>query len=241
MLFLPHFMRTVAGVKKLKRERFWRWLRAHTAGRELADWLNSRHSIDHPIAKVIADTQAAIEFARLSRADVWRGEDDGEEAEIRELDKRSSKIRQVTKKYPFFFDPRGMDAHPDNFFLLLRPLSKSRRDAQACAALANWSLLGEMSEQWRLRRCAWRDCPLYFCATDKAHLYHAKVCQQRAKEADPVRKLKKKKKSRENYRYKLLKLSRRRAEMLDKKRAKHKVGESADLLDLFVAEKESMA
>jgi hypothetical protein len=244
MLFSPHFMRTVAGVKKLKRELFWRSLRVQTAGKELADWLNSRPSIGHPIAKVITDMQAAIEFARLSRADVWRDEDDGEEAEIRELDKRTSKIRQITKKYPFFFDPYGMDQHPDNFFLLLRPRSRSRRDARACFALANWSLLGEMSEQWRIRRCDWRDCALYFCATDKAHVYHAKVCQQKGKEADPVRKLKKKEKSRDRYRYKLLRLSRRRADMLDEKRAKRnqkRVGKSANWRDLFVAEKEVKA
>jgi len=137
-----------------------------------------------------------------------------------------------------------MDAHPDNFFLLLRPTNRSRRDAQACFALANWSLLGEMSEQWRIRRCAWRDCTLYFCATDKAHVYHANVCQQKAKEADPHRKFKKKEKSRDRYRYKLLRLSRRRTEMLDEKRAKRnqkKVGKSANLRDLFVTEKESKA
>ena len=90
----------------------------------------------------------------------------------------------------------------------------------ACAAIANWSLLGERRAQWKIRRCAWRDCSLYFCAQDKANIYDKKVCQEKAKEADPARKARKKKKARDRYRFHLRELSPRRVKLLDEKRSK---------------------
>lgn len=185
-------MRTKRGREKSRIEQ-----RSLQAGQRLAEWFNSRSADDHPVAKAILEMQDAIEFARLARADVWREEDDPEGAqEARELAKRNAKIRRVTKKYPIFFDFCGLDPHPDNFFLELRPLGRSRQDVEGCLALADWKALADGYAQPRLQRCALAACNLYYYARRVDQRFHSPEC----KEADPERKRKQRMRKAKDYR-----------------------------------------
>jgi predicted RNA-binding Zn ribbon-like protein len=188
-------------------------MRSANAGSRLSEWLNSRSAIGHDVAKVISEMQAAIHFAQLSRADVWRDEDE----EIQELEKRVARIRRVTKQYPVFLDPIGMDIHPDNFYLGFRPVSGDRRTRHGCLALADWKLLADAGAQWKLRRCLHPGCQLYFYAKRKDQVFHVESCEEKHKRASAKFKEKRRKRDANAYRDDLPPLKQKK---LDQKRAK---------------------
>jgi hypothetical protein len=170
-------------------------LRSLEAGRGLADWMNSSQAARHPVRKAILEMLELNRFARMSD---WEDPDYAVESR-RTMETRAAKVRRVTRKYAFFFNPIPQ-AH--GIFVAPVPLQKSPLDRAGCFALADWKTLGDAYAQWRLRRC--KQCEIFFCASRRDHRFHDRLCEDEYnKHSNPKYVEKRREYARDRYRQEL--------------------------------------